>query len=325
MYVEEVGVEIDCDDQDIWPGDDEGGDESAADDMGAHDIESPKMQSPAQASDKGKGVAEEEDQDDEEDDLEENISDSSFDEDYQQPAEDDSSADDEEANELRNYARLVKRNIRAKKLGIHGSQVGNIAAEDLFDEVPNLDDPGSPYVDSSEEYSYDENSDCETERWKSLENRFDSKAEVPIFSLGMAFRDSRQFKKALVKYGLKAHRSLRFPKDEKTKVRAECDWPGCQWSIYGSITTRSKWFKVVTFNDVHSCPPTKENKLVTSTLIAKHYYQQIKDNPTWKVALIKAVVQKDLFADVSISKCKRAKSLVLQKAQDAMKGEYSRV
>jgi hypothetical protein len=86
-----------------------------------------------------------------------------------------------------------------------------------------LDDPGSPYVDSSEEYSYDENSDGETERWKSLENRFDSKAEVPIFSLGMTFRDSRQFKKALVKYGLKAHRSLTFPKDEKTKVRAECD------------------------------------------------------------------------------------------------------
>jgi hypothetical protein len=263
--------------------------------MGAHDLESPKMQSPAQASDQGKEVAEEEDQDDEEDDLEENISDSSSDEDYKQPAEDDSFADDEEANELRNYARLVKRNIIAKKLGIHGNQVGNITAEDLFDEVPNLDDPGSPYVDSSEEYSYDENSDGEIERWKSLENRFDSKAEVPIFSLGMAFRDNRQFKKALVKYGLKAHRSLRFPKDEKTKVRAECDWPGCQWSIYGSITTRSKWFKVVTFNDVHSCPPTRENKLVTSTLIAKHYYQHIKDNPTWKVALIKAAVQKELL------------------------------
>jgi len=32
-----------------------------------------------------------------------------------------------------------------------------------------------------------------------VENRFDSKAEVPVFSLGMAFRCSRQFKKALVK------------------------------------------------------------------------------------------------------------------------------
>jgi len=195
----------------------------------------------------------------------------------------------------------------------------------LFDEVPNLDDPGSPALDSSEEFSYEENNDGETERWKSLENRFDSKAEVPVFSLGMAFRDSRQFKKALVKYGLKAHRSLRFPKDEKNKVRAVCDWKGCQWFTYGSITTRSKWLKVVTFNDVHTCPPRRDNRLVTSTLIAKQYYQQIKDNPTWKVGLIKAAVLKDMMADVSISKCKRAKSLVLQKALDAMKGEYSKV
>jgi len=95
--------------------------------------------------------------------------------------------------------------------------------------------------------------------------------------------------------------------------------------IYGSKTSWSEWFKVVTFDNVHTCPPRRDNKLVTSTLIAKHYYNQIKDNPTWSVGLMKAAVLKDLFADVSISKCKRAKSLVLQKALDAMKGEYSRV
>ena len=34
---------------------------------------------------------------------------------------------------------------------------------------------------------------------------------------------------------------------------------------------------------------------------------------------------KDLLADVSIAKCKRAKSLVLKAALDSMKGEYTRV
>lgn len=158
-----------------------------------------------------------------------------------------------------------------------------------------------------------------------MENRFDSKVEVPAFSLGMAFRDSRQFKKALVKYGLRTHKSLKFSKDEKDKVRAICDWPGCNWLIYGSKTSRSKWFKVVTFVDEHECPPRRDNKLVTSTVIAKHYYNQIRDNPTWSVGLMKAACLRDLFADVSISKCKRAKSIVLNKALDAMKGEYSRV
>jgi hypothetical protein len=113
------------------------------------------------------------------------------DEDYVQPLSEDSSTEDEEAQEMRKFAYELKRRNRAKKLGIHGSLVNPIAAEDLVDEVPNLAEPGSPYMDSSEEYSYGENSDGETERWKSLENRYDSKAPIPVFFLGMAFRDKK--------------------------------------------------------------------------------------------------------------------------------------
>jgi hypothetical protein len=50
---------------------------------------------------------------------------------------------------------------------------------------------------------------------------------VPVFALGMAFRCSRQFKKVLIKYGLKTHRHLNFIKDEKSNVRAICSWEGC--------------------------------------------------------------------------------------------------
>lgn len=48
------------------------------------------------------------------------------------------------------------------------------------------------------------------------------KASFPVFSLSMAFRSSRQLKKALVKYGLTTHRHILFPKDERDKVRATC-------------------------------------------------------------------------------------------------------
>lgn len=58
-----------------------------------------------------------------------------------------------------------------------------------------------------------------------MENRYDSKAPIPVFFLGMVFRCTMQFKKALVKYGLKTHRHLRFLKDEKDRVRAVCTWP----------------------------------------------------------------------------------------------------
>lgn len=253
------------------------------------------------------------------------ISDSSDDEEFMPHSDNASSAEDEEAIQLRKFAKEIKKNIKAKKIGIHGSQIGDKNQEDLVPEFPNLDEAGSPYYDSSEDYSYGENSDRETEMWKSLENRYDSKAAVPLFTLGMAFRDSRQFKKALVKYGIKSHKHIVFMKDEKNRVRAACSWPGCKWLIYGSKTSRSEWFKVVTFVDDHICPPRRDNKLVTSTRIAKRYYQEIRDNPNWKAQLIKKAVLRDMLADVSIAQCKRAKQLVLKAALDAMRGEYSRV
>ncbi|WVZ64915.1 hypothetical protein U9M48_014362, partial [Paspalum notatum var. saurae] len=205
------------------------------------------------------------------------------DEEYHQLLDEFSSAEDEEAEQLRKFAKEVKRGRKAKKLGLHASEIKEKAVDELDD------------------------SDGETERWKSLENRFDKKAAVPIFSLGMAFRGNSQFNKALVKYGLKTSRHLVFVKDEANRVRATCSWKGCKWLIYGSKTSK------------------RDNKLVTSNGIAKQYYNEIKDNPTWKVELIKKAMLRDMCADVSISKCKRAKSLVLKAALDSMQGEYSRV
>jgi hypothetical protein len=329
MYAEEVSMEMSPNGQKIWAGED---DEAACAEESSKQMDDKDYKSfvafyrsPSKSSEKCK-----EDVEDEENlgicqPADEDSSEDYSDEEYVQPHDENSSAEDDEATELREYAREIRRKNKAKKLGIHGSQILGVRVEDLVDEVPNLEEPNSPYLDSSDDYSYEENSDGETERWKSVENRYDSKTEIPFFSLGMAFRDSRQFKKALVKYGLKTHRHLRFEKDEEKRVRAVCTWPGCKWLIYGSITSRSEWLKVVTFEDVHSCAPRRDNKLVTCSVIAKHYYQQIKDNPTWKVGLIKNAVQRDMLTDVSLSKCKRAKSIVLQQALDAMKGEYTRV
>jgi len=180
-------------------------------------------------------------------------------------------------------------------------------------------------MNSSDDYSYDEDSEGEAVRWKSTENRFDSKAHVPVFSLGMAFRSSRHFKRTLVKYGLRTHRHLLFPKDEKNRVKVVCSWKGSKWLIYGSKTSRSEWFKVVTFVDDHSCPPRRDNKLVTLRRIANKFKDQIRDNPTWKVELIRQSVLTKFHCDVSLAKCKRAKALVLQEALDCTKGEYSKV
>jgi hypothetical protein len=58
-------------------------------------------------------------------------------------------------------------------------------------EQPNFDDGGTPHYDSSEDYSYDENNVGESERWRTMENRFNNKSGLVIFALGMDFGCSR--------------------------------------------------------------------------------------------------------------------------------------
>ena len=45
----------------------------------------------------------------------------------------------------------------------------------------------------------------------------------------------------------------------------------------------------------------------------------------WKIESIKATVLQDMFADVSTSKCKHARSIVMDRLMSGMKSEYTRV
>ena len=56
-------------------------------------------------------------------------------------------------------------------------------------------------------------------------------------------------------------------------------------------------------------------------IVAK-YEKFIMANPWWNFAQMKSTVLEEMFTDVSISKLKRAKTIVMQKAYDATKGQY---
>ena len=77
---------------------------------------------------------------------------------------------------------------------------------------------------------------------------------------------------------------------------------------------------VLRYNNVHTCVPRRNNKLVTSTVIARKYFRQIRDNPTWRVEKMQEAVLEDMLAYVTISKCNRAKKLVMEKLIDSTNG-----
>lgn len=82
---------------------------------------------------------------------------------------------------------------------------------------------------------------------------------------------------------------------------------------------------MTSFNDEHTYPKRRGNMLVTSTRIADRFERLIRANPAWSLHHHQATVQQEMFANVSLSKCKRAKALVMARWFDKTKGEYSRL
>ncbi|CAL4993519.1 unnamed protein product [Urochloa decumbens] len=244
-------------------------------------------------------------------------------------SEHENSEEDEEAKQYKRHANMVKKGIKGREdiceaLVQAGHQVPHVHVDEELDSDAGDD---TPYFDSSEEASYDDEEGLEISgcRRKSKFPRFDETAQLPIFSVGMTFRGREEFKQGVVNYGLAMKRHIAFPKDEKRRIRAKCSWAGCPWMIYGSYSSKCDWFQVQTYIPQHRCPQRRDNKLVTARRIADKYESLIKANPSWKLQDPKETVLLDMGADVTLSKIKRAKYTVMKRIYDAAKEEYPKL
>jgi hypothetical protein len=117
-------------------------------------------------------------------------------------------------------------------------------------------------------------------------------------------------------------RFISFIKNEADRIIEKCDWATCQWRCMASVNSRCSSWQIASLNDDHTCPPRRENRLVTAARIAEKYEKMIIANPTWSIQAMKTTTQEEMFADVHDSKLKRAKSIVIKRALDATKGQY---
>ncbi|XP_045088448.1 uncharacterized protein [Aegilops tauschii subsp. strangulata] len=244
-------------------------------------------------------------------------------EDYEYVPHTDDSGEESEVVEMRKHARKFRKKMGDSKMWADADATGAVP----IDLVANVEEvvEDMEFESSDEDYSYDEDEDGNMVRRKSQFVRFNPDSDIPHFSLGMVFKSKKQLTRAMKRYGLATKRSISFLKSEEARVRAKCDWPGCPWMLYAAKTSRCSRFQIITFEDEHQCAQNRDNKLVTAKVIAKRYEHFILANPLWKIGSMKATVMKDMFADVSISKCKAAKKLVLDQLMSGMKSEYNKV
>ncbi|WVZ51304.1 hypothetical protein U9M48_002459, partial [Paspalum notatum var. saurae] len=115
---------------------------------------------------------------------------------------------------------------------------------------------------------------------------------------------------------------IKFYKNEATRMIAKCEWTTCAWRCMLSTNSRTSSWQISSFIQEHTCPPRRDNRLVTAKRVAEKYEKFILANPSWSLERMRQTIQEEMFADVSIPKLKRAKSIVLQKALDSTKGQY---
>jgi len=242
------------------------------------------------------------------------------------PGDDSASEVDEEAAEIMKKFKEFKRKCKAGEIARLDDVIcsGNFHSHSVEQDE---DGYGTAYEDSSDEEddSFTEDSDGEVVRHNDGLPVYKDKGSRSVLSLGMKFADKRDFKEAIRKHALDQRKVINFVKDEGYRVRAKCDWSNCPWVCLLSTNSRTDSWQISTFVGEHNCPSRRDNKLVTARRIAAKYENMLRANPQWSLQHLKATVQEEMFADVSMSKVKRAKAIVLEKIFKSTKGEYARL
>ncbi|WVZ59319.1 hypothetical protein U9M48_009476 [Paspalum notatum var. saurae] len=219
--------------------------------------------------------------------------------------------DDEEVKQINEKFKEFKKQL--KKGELHDLDDGIVYEINPVPGRREIEDAGQ-----AEEEESLEDSDGNLTTQSSQYPRFNSNDPIPKFELGMKFRGKKQFKKAIIKHGMVERKLIKFYKNEATRMIAKCEWTTCAWRCMLSTNSRTSSWQISSFIQEHTCPPRRDNRLVTAKRVAEKYEKFILANPSWSLERMRRTIQEEMFADVGIPKLKRAKSIAL----DSTKGQY---
>ncbi|KAG8481024.1 hypothetical protein CXB51_025783 [Gossypium anomalum] len=201
--------------------------------------------------------------------------------------------------------------------------VGDFATSDRVDNVADKyagDFATSDGLDNvAATRSGEEEDGNETEVWDSDEHGSlvqsdDEMKNMKMFSLGMLFKDGKQFKSAIRKYSKECRRQLKFIKNEPKRVVVRCiASPNCPWRIRASYSPVAKCLQIKTFQDEHYFLVSFKNKMVTAAMIAQHFEATIKDHPKMKLREIQRRCASEMHVNVTIDCCYRERKIVNEK------------
>ena len=111
-------------------------------------------------------------------------------------------------------------------------------------------------------------------------------------------------------------------KNDQVRVGAICFTNRCNWSILCSWCSVTKTFMVKTYMSEYSCLFALKSKRVTTSVIARKYWEEITSMPFIKPRHLRALVRKDLGVMVSHTVCITTKGEVIKQMEEKYKKEF---
>ncbi|KAH1096708.1 hypothetical protein J1N35_013629 [Gossypium stocksii] len=171
---------------------------------------------------------------------------------------------------------------------------GNFTKSDGLDNVAAASSGEEEDGNKTEVWDLDEheslvgsNEDEEHKDGERMRSKFPLYNDKLKFSLGMLFKNGKQFKSALRKYSKECRKQLKFIKNEPKRVVVRyIASPNYPWRIRASYSPVAKCLQIKTFQDKHHCLVSFKNKIVTTAMIAQHFKATMNDHPKMKLRKI---------------------------------------
>ncbi|XP_019231640.1 PREDICTED: uncharacterized protein LOC109212442 [Nicotiana attenuata] len=141
---------------------------------------------------------------------------------------------------------------------------------------------------------------------------------------GMTFKDLAEAKEVIGYYAVSNKRGLKVDKSDKRRLRYKCQI-GCPFKCLISKDGKDQGVKIKTWRDEHDCGEVFENKRATPVALTHYFKRKIQNNPKFKIKEMKVDLEDRFSLNVSDSKLKRVKRMVLEKLEGSYLDEYNKL
>ncbi|XP_019255207.1 PREDICTED: uncharacterized protein LOC109233799 [Nicotiana attenuata] len=141
---------------------------------------------------------------------------------------------------------------------------------------------------------------------------------------GMTFKYLAEAKEVIGYYAVSNKRGLKVDKSDKRRLRYKCQI-GYPFKCLISKDGKDQGVKIKTWRDEHDCGEVFENRRATPVALAHYFKRKIQNNPKFKIKEMKVDLEDRFSLNVSDSKLKRVKRMVLEKLEGSYLDEYNKL